>query len=105
MGQAASSRMVGRLRRRSHVASRMVVVEYAARVGPRASSRMVGRLLPGQLVPGDVVVSNSTGLGTRASSRMVGRRRRRRLVSRGWWWQQRRDWVLQNHPEWWGDTW
>ena len=41
-------------------------------VGSRASPRMVGRLLPGQLVPGDVVVSVSAGMGARASSGMVG---------------------------------
>ena len=42
-----------------------------------------GDYYQGTVVPGDVVVSVSAGLGARASSGMVGRCRRRRLVSRG----------------------
>src|SRR5271163_3400280 len=73
--QAASSRMVGRLRRRSPLAPGLVVVANAARLGARASSRVVGRLLSGHLVSGSLVVPILPELGPTASSGMVGRLR------------------------------
>ena len=105
MGQGASPGMVGRLRRRTPMASRLVVVGFEPAWVREHHPEWWGDYYQGKWYPAAWWYQYQPEWAREHHPEWWGDDDEGVWYPAGWWWHRRRDWVLQNHPEWWGDDW